>query len=81
MIQLSAYCVVDVLQGVLPMFSRPSSSHEPLPPGQIWSALSHDVRTQVVGLLAQLTLQAVVARPADECSGKEISPDDQQDLA
>jgi hypothetical protein len=76
MISLSACGVVAVVQGGLPMDSLLPFSHEPLPLGQIWSDLSSDVQTQVVGLLAQLIVQAVVACSADACSGKEISHDD-----
>jgi hypothetical protein len=79
MIQLSAWYAVAVLQGGLPMTSFPS--HEPFPLGQIWPALSSEIQTQVVGLLAHLTVQAIVARSVDVCSGKELPLDDQQRFA
>jgi hypothetical protein len=73
MIQLAASHVTCPLQGGLPMSSRLSSSEVPVTPLQVWSALSLDVRQSVIGLLAELALHVIVARPADEHDGKEVS--------
>ncbi len=72
MIQLSASQVTCPLQGGLPMSSRLPSSEVPVTPLQIWSALSLDVRTRVISLLAELALHVIVARQQDEQDGKEI---------
>lgn len=53
------------------MLARPSSSQAQVTPAQVWSALSVDLRTRVIALLAQLTLHVVTARPLDEESAKE----------
>ena len=58
MIQVFVSCVVCALQGGLRMVSRP---------------FSHDLRTRVIGLLAQLALNVVAARPATEYEGSEVS--------
>ncbi len=55
------------------MIARPSSSEAQVAPAQVWSALSVDVRTRVIALLAQLALYAVMTRPSDEGTGKEAS--------
>ena len=73
MIKLSAYHVAGALQGGVWMLARPSSSEAQVPPAQVWSALSADVRTRVIALLAQLALYVVMARPPDEGTGKEAS--------
>jgi hypothetical protein len=73
MIQLVSYPVAGALQGGLSMVARPSSSEAQVPPAQVWSALSADVRTRVIALLAQLALYVVMARPPDEGTGKEAS--------
>ena len=65
--------VAGALQGGLWMLARPSSSEAQVPPAQVWSALSVDLRTRVIALLAQLTLSVVMARPLDEGTGKEAS--------
>lgn len=72
MIQLSASHVACALQGGLRMSSHLSSAKVPVTPLQVWPALSLDVRTRVIGLLAELTLHVVVARQQDERDGKEI---------
>jgi hypothetical protein len=46
-------------------------------PIQVWPALSHDLRTRVIGLLAQLALNVIAAHAGNECIGKEISHADQ----
>jgi hypothetical protein len=73
MIKLVSCPVASALQGGLWMRARPSSSETQVPPAQVWSALSVDVRTRVVALLAQLALYIVVARLPDERTGKEAS--------
>ena len=73
MIKLVSYPVAGALQGGLSMVARPSSSEAQVPPAQVWSALSADVRTRVIALLAQLALYVVIARPPDEGSGEERS--------
>lgn len=73
MIELSAYHVAGALQGGVWMLARPSSSEVQVTPAQVWSALSADVRTRVIALLAQLALYMVIARPPDEGSGEERS--------
>ena len=71
MIELSASGVVGALQGGLWMVARSSSSDAQVTPAQVWPALSLDLRTRVIALLAQLALYRVVARPSEERSGKE----------
>jgi hypothetical protein len=73
MIELSAYSVAGALQGGLWMLARPSSSEVQVTPAQVWSALSGDLRTRVIALLAQLALYIVVARPPDGGSEQERS--------
>ena len=55
------------------MVSRPSSPDAQVTPVQVWPALSHDLRTRVIGLLAQLALNMVVIRAGNECAGKEVA--------
>jgi hypothetical protein len=73
MIQVFVSCVVCALQGGLRMISRPFSPDAQVTPIQVWPALSHDLRTRVIGLLAQLALNVVAARPATEYEGSEVS--------
>ena len=73
MIQLVSCPVAGALQGGLWMLARPSSSEAQVLPAQVWSALSVDLRTRVIALLAQLALSVVMARPPDEGTGKEAS--------
>ena len=75
MIELSAYLVAGALQGGLGMLARPSSSEVQVTPAQVWSALSGDLRTRVIALLAQLAVYIVVARPSDEVSEQVRSHD------
>ena len=70
MIQVFVSCVVCALQGGLRMVSRPFSPDVQVTPIQVWPALSHDLRTRVIGLLAQLALN-MVTRLGNECAGKE----------
>jgi hypothetical protein len=55
------------------MLARSSLSEAQVPPAQVWSALSVDLRTRVIALLAQLALSVVMARPPDAGAGKEAS--------
>ena len=55
------------------MSSRPSSPEGQVTPAQVWSALSLDLRTRVIGLLAQLALNMVTTRLGNECAGKEVA--------
>ncbi len=71
MIELVSCYVAGALQGGIWMLARPSSSNAQVPPAQVWSALSGEVRTRVIALLAELALCIVVTRPPDEGSGKE----------
>jgi hypothetical protein len=77
MIQVFVSCVVCALQGGLRMLSRPFSPDAQVTPIQVWPALSHDLRTRVIGLLAQLALNVIAAHAGNECIGKEISHADQ----
>ena len=70
MIEVSACYVVSALQGGLCMSAHSSVSQKQVAPSQVWPALSLDLRTRAIGLLAQLALK-IVARPGDECVGKE----------
>jgi hypothetical protein len=71
--QLVLCPVADALQGGLWMLARPALSEAQVPPAQVWSALSVDLRTRVIALLAQLALCVVMARPPDAGTGKEAS--------
>jgi hypothetical protein len=73
MIELAACHVAGALQGGVWMLARPSSSETQVTPAQVWSALSGDLRTRVIALLAQLALDVVTARPPDEGSRVEES--------
>ncbi len=50
---------------------RPPTPEQRVTPAQVWPALSLDLRTRVIGLLAELALKMVVARPATEDARKE----------
>jgi hypothetical protein len=73
MIQVFASHMVCALQGGLRMSSRPASRDVQVTPVQVWSALSLDLRTRVIGLLAQLALNMVTTRLGNECAGKEVA--------
>ena len=53
------------------MFPFSSSPQEQSTLAQIWSQLSADLQTRVIGLLAQLALNMVVARPQDQSEREE----------
>ena len=65
--------VAGVLQGGIWMPAHSSSAEAQITPAQVWSALSDDLRTRVLALLAQLALYIVVARPAAEGNSEERS--------
>ncbi len=71
--QLVLCPVAGALQGGLWMLARSSVSEAQEPPAQVWSALSVDLRTRVIALLAQLALSVVMAHPPDAGTGKEAS--------
>ena len=73
MIEPSACHVAGVLQGGIWMLTRPSSSDAQVTPAQVWSALSGDLRTRVIALLAELALYIVVACPPDKEEKEERS--------
>ena len=73
MIELVSCQVAGALQGGLWMLARSSSPQEQAPLAQVWPALSVDLRTRVSGLLAQLAMNIVMARPGDEAVGKEVA--------
>ncbi len=55
------------------MVSRPFSPETQVTPIQVWPALSHDLRTRVIGLLAQLALNVVAAHAGNEDTAKEVA--------
>ena len=65
--------VADARQGGIWMPAYSSSSEPQVTPAQVWSALSGDLRTRVIALLAQLALYIVVARPSEEGNAEERS--------
>jgi hypothetical protein len=73
MIQLAVFQMLGVLQGGVHMSSRPFTFHQQVTPAQVWPALSLDLRTRVIGLLAQLALNVLVARPTPEDLGEEVA--------
>ena len=73
MIQVFVSCMICALQGGLRMVSRPFSPDTQVAPIQVWPALSHDLRTRVIGLLAQLALNVVAAHAGNEYTEKEDS--------
>jgi hypothetical protein len=77
MIQRVVFCAVCALQGGLRMVLRPSSPDRQVTPIQVWPALSLDLRTRVIGLLAQLALNMMAARLGNESARNEVSHADQ----
>lgn len=59
-------------QGGVCMSSFPFSRDAQVAPRQVWPALPHDMRTCVVGLLAQLALHMVAVHPGNACTAKEV---------
>jgi hypothetical protein len=70
MIAVSVFPVERAWQGGLPMSSHPPSFERAILPAQVWPALALDLRTRVIGLLAQLALN-MVTRQGNECAGEE----------
>lgn len=71
MIGLSASHVVRVHQGGCCMFPFSSSHQEQSAQAHVWVHLSADLQTRVIGLLAQLALNVVVARPENQSEREE----------
>ena len=71
MLQVCVFPVACALQGGLCMVLHPSSPDVQAPPVQVWPALSLDLRTRVIGLLAQLVLNMALTRLGNEYAGKE----------
>jgi hypothetical protein len=59
-------------QGGVSMSSHPFPRDVLVTPGQVWPALPHDLRTRVIGLLAQLALHMVATPPGNVCTAKEV---------
>ncbi len=70
MLAVSVFPVECAWQGGLRMSSHPPAHEGPVTPVQVWPALSLDLRTRVIGLLAQLVLNMVM-RLGNENAGKE----------
>jgi hypothetical protein len=71
MIELSARLVVWVHQGGCCMFPFSSSPQEQSTLAQIWSQLSADLQTRVIGLVAQLALNVVLVHPQSQSEREE----------
>jgi hypothetical protein len=69
MIPRVVFCAVCALQGGLRMVLRPSSPDRQVTPIQVWPALPLDLRTRVIGLLAQLAVNMVTHQGS--CARKE----------
>jgi hypothetical protein len=70
MLAVSLFPVERAWQGGLRMSSPPPAHEVQVTPVQVWPALSLDLRTRVIGLLAQLVLNRVT-RLANEGEGSE----------
>jgi len=70
MLAVSVFPVERAWQGGLRMSSHPPAHEVQVTPVQVWPALSLDLRTRVIGLLAQLVLN-MVTRLGNEGAGKE----------
>ncbi len=73
MIQLAVFQLLDALQGGVSMALRSPAPQALVTPAQVWPALSLDLRTRVIGLLAQLALNVIVAGPVEAEAGKEVA--------
>lgn len=73
MIQVFVSPMVCALQGGVRMSCRPASRDVQVTPVQVWPALPLDLRTRVIGRLAQLALYMVMAHPGNACAGKEVA--------
>ena len=72
MIELFAWYVVWAHQGGCCMFPLSSSEQEQSPLVHIWAHLSPDLQIRVIGLLAQLALNAVVVRQENQATREEV---------
>ena len=70
MLAVFVFPVECAWQGGLRMSSHSPSSEVQVTPVQVWPALSLDLRTRVIGLLAQLALH-MVTRLENESTAKE----------
>jgi len=66
MIPRPAFHTFCALQGGVCMSARSASSQKQVSPGQVWPALSLDLRTRVIGLLAHLALNIPRIAQRDE---------------
>jgi hypothetical protein len=71
MIQISTYCALLLHQGGCRMYPLSSSNQEQDVLTHIWSHLSSDLQTRVIGLLAEIALNAVGARSQNQPQRKE----------
>ncbi|EFH86164.1 hypothetical protein [Ktedonobacter racemifer] len=72
---LVVFALIGARQGgvhMVPMSSHSCSHDLQVTPVQVWPTLSHDLRTRIVVLLAELALHIVVAHPANLSTGKEV---------
>jgi hypothetical protein len=72
MIELFAWYVVWAHQGGCCMFPLSSSEQEQSTLVHIWAHLSPDLQIRVIGLLAQLALNAVVVRQENRATREEV---------
>ena len=70
MLAVSVFPVERAWHGGWRMSSPPPAHEVPVTPVQVWPALSLDLRTRVIGLLAQLVLN-MVTRLANEGEGSD----------
>ena len=71
MIELSACHAIWAHQGGCCMFPLSSPDQEQGTLTHVWTHLSSDLQTHVIGLLAQLALNVVVARPQSRSKREE----------
>jgi hypothetical protein len=69
---ISVFHLISIQRGGASMSLHRTAHDVQVAPVQVWPALSPDLRTRITGLLAQLALNMVVARPASVCTGKEV---------
>ena len=77
MLAVSVFPVERAWHGGWRMSSPPPAHEVPVTPVQVWPALSLDLRTRVIGLLAQLALNMMAARLGNESARNEVSHADQ----
>ncbi|HEY6411721.1 MAG TPA: hypothetical protein VIY29_30045 [Ktedonobacteraceae bacterium] len=76
MIEVFACRMAWAQQGGRCMIPLPSSDQEQSALVHIWTHLSSDLQIRVIGLLAQLALNAVVVRPVSQCEREEACHDE-----